>query len=98
MSKVQLQLVHDEGEVWENIDELIKAGVGDDRTESVRILREKSAYMLQSYERRNNPPTAETYSESKSILLAMGIPCLQCTELYEAEAVASSIVINGLRC
>jgi flap endonuclease-1 len=95
MSKVQLQLVHDEGKVWENIDKHIKGSTGDDRTESVLELREKSTYMSQSYERRNNPPTSETYSESKSILLAMGIPCLQSTELYEAEAVASSIVMNG---
>jgi len=95
MSKLQLQLVAEEGQVWEHINELIKSDSSQDEVKSVQFLEQKSAYMSQSYERRNNPPTAETYAESKSILLAMGVPCIQSTGPYEAEAVASSIVMNG---
>ena len=97
MSKTQYQLTLEEGKLWEkltNSDEAV------DREESptaaiLASLREKSFSMVQSYHRRNNPPTEITYEESKNILQAMGVPCIESTGPYEAEALASSLVLNG---
>ncbi|KAI9465765.1 PIN domain-like protein [Lactarius psammicola] len=58
-------------------------------------LREKSCFMVQSLLRRSSPPTEVTYEESKSVLHAMGVPCIESTGPYEAEALASSLVLNG---
>jgi hypothetical protein len=58
-------------------------------------LAEKSSLISQSYERRNNPPTAQTYEECKEIIRALGVPCLDSDGPYEAEALAASLVING---
>jgi hypothetical protein len=96
MSKLQHKLVLEEGHVWKQIEQLTPTSeVQDTPVSSLHSLEEKSAYMSQSYDRRNNPPTAETYAECKLILGAMGVPCIEATGPYEAEAVASSIVING---
>ncbi|CAE6489591.1 unnamed protein product [Rhizoctonia solani] len=59
-------------------------------------LEERSGRMAASFARRANPPTALTYAESRLILEAMGIPCLQSSLPYEAEALACSLVLNGL--
>lgn len=96
MSKLQHELAIDEGQVWVGIHGMIATDAEDDKYTSVlQALEERSAYMSQSYERRNNPPTAETYAECRLILEAMGVPCIEATGPYEAEAVASSIVVNG---
>jgi flap endonuclease-1 len=58
-------------------------------------LAEKSSLISESYERRNNPPTAQTFEESKEIIRALGVPCLDSVGAYEAEALAASLVING---
>jgi flap endonuclease-1 len=58
-------------------------------------LAEKSNLISESYERRNNPPTAQTYEESKEIIRALGVPCLDSDGPYEAEALAASLVLNG---
>jgi len=58
-------------------------------------LAEKSSLISESYERRNNPPTAQTFEESKEIIRALGVPCLDSAGAYEAEALAASLVING---
>ena len=97
MSRTQYQLTLEEGKLWEKLtdpDEVID----DDELPSLAILaslREKSSFMVQSYHRRNNPPTKITYEESKNILHAMGVPCIESTGPYEAEALASSFVLNG---
>ncbi|CAE6455125.1 hypothetical protein ACGC1H_004553 [Rhizoctonia solani] len=59
-------------------------------------LEEQSGLMAASLARRANPPTALNYAESRLILEAMGIPCLQSYLPYEAEALACSLVLNGL--
>jgi hypothetical protein len=59
-------------------------------------LEEQSGLMVASLTRRANPPTALTYAESRLILEAMGIPCIESYVPYEAEALASSLVLNGL--
>jgi len=59
-------------------------------------LLDKSYTMASMYERRTNIPTQETYREAKCILKAMGIPCIEVNGAYEAEALASSMVLAGL--
>lgn len=97
MSKTQYQLTLEEGKLWEKLTDPDEV-VDHDETSTVAILaslREKSSFMVQSYHRRNNPPTETTYEESKNILHAMGVPCIESTGPYEAEALASSLVLNG---
>jgi len=97
MSKTQYQLTLEEGKLWEKLTDPDEA-VDHDESPTVTILaslREKSSFMVQSYHRRNNPPTEVTYEESKNILHAMGVPCIESTGPYEAEALASSLVLNG---
>jgi len=100
MSKTQYQLTVEEGKLWEKLTD--PGEVVDDYEHEVSttasllaFLREKSSFMVQSYLRRNNPPTEFTYDESKNILHAMGVPCIESTGPYEAEALASSLVLNG---
>lgn len=100
MSKTQYQLTVEEGKLWEKLTD--PGEVVDDHDHEVStsasllaFLREKSSFMVQSYLRRNNPPTEITYDESKNILHAMGVPCIESTGPYEAEALASSLVLNG---
>jgi hypothetical protein len=100
MSKTQYQLTVEEGKLWEKLadpDEVVDDHDQDKSTTAslLAFLREKSSFMVQSYIRRNNPPTEITYDESKNILHAMGVPCIESTGPYEAEALASSLVING---
>jgi flap endonuclease-1 len=97
MSKTQYQLTLEEGKLWEKLTDPDEA-VDHDESPTVAILaslREKSSFMVQSYHRRNNPPTEITYKESKSILHAMGVPCIESTGPFEAEALASALVLNG---
>lgn len=103
MSKQQLQLIVDEGNIWDKLVEP-RSSVSATRSKlpeerdtgpALSLLAEKSSVMSQSYERRNNPPTAQTYEESKQIIKAMGIPCVEAAGAYEAEALAASLVING---
>jgi hypothetical protein len=97
MSKTQYQLTIEEGKLWEKLTDPDQA-VDQDESQMAAILaslREKSSFMVQSYHRRNNPPTKVTYEECKNILNAMGVPCIDSTGPYEAEALASSLVLNG---
>jgi len=97
MSKTQYQLSVDEGILWEKLTDPDEGVDYDESTVAaiLAFLREKSSFMVQSYLRRNNPPTEITYNESKNILNAMGVPCIESTGPYEAEALASSLVLNG---
>ena len=97
MSKTQYQLTLEEGKLWEKLTNSDEAVDLDESPTEVILasLREKSSAMVQSYHRRNNPPTEITYGESKNILQAMGVPCIESTGPYEAEALASSLVLNG---
>ena len=97
MSKTQYQLTVEEGKLWEKLTDPDEVVDYDESTVAaiLAFLREKSSFMVQSYLRRNNPPTEITYNESKNILHAMGVPCIESTGPYEAEALASSLVLNG---
>ena len=96
MSKRQNELTFEESNFWEHLSDAEVSKLGADAVEhELAALAEKSNVISQSYERRTHPPTAETYEESKEILRAMGVPCLESTGPFEAEALASSLVIHG---
>ncbi|KAH9177730.1 PIN domain-like protein [Lactarius sanguifluus] len=97
MSRTQYQLTVEEGKLWEKLTDPEEASDHEESpTETILAsLREKSCFMVESLVRRSNPPTEITYEESKSVLHAMGVPCIDTTGPYEAEALASSLVLNG---
>ena len=51
---------------------------------------------MDAYQLRSTPPSNETYDECKMMIEAMGVPWIEAPAPYEAEAVASSLVINGI--
>ena len=64
--------------------------------ERLDALRIKSKVVTESYQRRMDPPTKNTYMESRKILEAMGVLCYEVEGAYEGEALASSLVLQGL--
>ncbi|KDQ58433.1 hypothetical protein JAAARDRAFT_176373 [Jaapia argillacea MUCL 33604] len=106
MNKTQNRLTADEGRLWEALAVEASAiqpifqdtmdGCTSPKVESdLAALVERSQFISESYQRRSNPPTTQTYDECKLILSAMGIPCVESTGPYEAEALAASMVIHG---
>ncbi|KAH9836345.1 PIN domain-like protein [Rhodofomes roseus] len=96
MSKRQHELTMEEGVFWDHLSDAQPSQLGADTVEhELAGLAERSNIISQSYERRTHPPTAETYVESKEILRAMGVPCIESTGPFEAEALASSLVLHG---
>lgn len=94
MSKNQVQLTLDEGSLWRSFVNQSVVDEADPR-EKLELLSRKSESLSKSYERRNNPPTPRTYEESRLILQAMGVPCVETAVPYEAEALAASLVHHG---
>ncbi|OJA17680.1 hypothetical protein AZE42_03022 [Rhizopogon vesiculosus] len=88
MSKSQLQMTIEEGQIWDTL--------GDAPVTALAMLAERSSTISESYARRSNPPTVQTYEESKEMLHAMGVPCIESEGPFEAEALASSLVIHGV--
>lgn len=95
MSRHQLQLTVEEGKIWDELVESKMAPFNETMDVSLASLEEKSHLMSQSYDKRTNPPTAQTYEESKEIIRALGIPCMEVAGAFEAEALAASLVLNG---
>jgi flap endonuclease-1 len=92
MSKHQLQMTLDEGHIWN----FLSADVPPLDTESALMtLAERSTVISRSYQRRNNSPTTQTYDECKELLRAMGVPCIESTGPFEAEALACALVAHG---
>jgi len=104
MTKAQNQLTIDEGKVWKKIatsmSMYMKPAAPLDfpisTINDIHTLMDKSYSMTTSFQRRTDTPTAQTYRESKEILQAMGIPCIDATDAIEAEALASAMVHQGL--
>ncbi|KAG6854103.1 hypothetical protein C0991_010517 [Blastosporella zonata] len=108
MTKAQYQLTLEEGRFWDSFaaSQSIEQGLGHEREpvgmtgsdlpDALEKLSKTSDLMSASFERRMYPPTSSTYAESKEILRAMGVPCLDTSGAFEAEALASSMVLNGL--
>ncbi|KAJ3853655.1 PIN domain-like protein [Lentinula lateritia] len=107
MSKRQCQLTLQEGEFWDSLTstlgsepeltpvELHSHYEGDAHHKMLQELTHKSNLISESYRTSTHPPTSQTYVESKEILQAMGVPCIDCDGPFEAEALASSLVLNG---
>lgn len=93
-SKFQALLTQEEGLLWSSI---VSEPAEKEALPSTTIsdLANRSQFLSESYERRSKAPSAETYEESKGILRAMGVPYIECDGPYEAEALASSLVIRG---
>ncbi|KAK0495872.1 PIN domain-like protein [Armillaria luteobubalina] len=94
MTKGQYELILEEGKVWGNlavVDESEETSMEDE----VFKVYQKSTVMFESYARRTRPPTAQNYIESKEILEAMGIACVESEGPYEAEALACALVSHG---
>ena len=103
MTKAQYQLTLDERSLWEQLvssPSIITHSSEDEFSLAVEMtlenLTQTSNVMFESYQRRTNPPTTQTYEDSKSIIQAMGVPCIESVGPFEAEALASSIVLSGL--
>ncbi|KIJ32168.1 hypothetical protein M422DRAFT_35967 [Sphaerobolus stellatus SS14] len=98
MSKHQIQLTMEEGHLWEALanDKAQASFDAEDAEEKLGGLAQRSENLTKSYENRNNLPTTQTYEESKTILRALGVPCIEAAEPFEAEAVAASLVRHGL--
>jgi flap endonuclease-1 len=102
MTKAQYQLMLDEKRFWEHLvssPSIIMDSSEEEfscAVETLVNLTHTSNVMSESYQRRTNPPTAQTYEESKEIIQAMGMPCVDAVGPFEAEALASSIVLSGL--
>lgn len=103
MTKAQYQLTLDERNLWEQIvscPSIITDPSEEKLPHAVEItlasLTQTSNVMSESYQRRTNPPTAQTYEECKRIIQAMGVPCIESVGPFEAEALASSMVLNGM--
>ncbi|OCH86804.1 PIN domain-like protein [Obba rivulosa] len=91
MSKTQAQLTAEEGVIWARL----AAADADAVHTELAALEEKSTLMSESYRRRTSPPTQETYEQCREILEAMGVPCIVSDGPYEAEALASALVLQG---
>lgn len=74
------------------LDNFILSAV-EDRLDA---LTNRSEVVADSYQRRMCVPTKNTYSESREILEAMGVPCYEIEGEHEGEALASSLVLRGL--
>lgn len=92
MSKSQLQMTIDEGQVWEAF---ATSPLPTELEAILMSLARKSGAISYSYHRRTNLPSPETYKECKEMLRAMGVPCIDTTGPFEAEALASSLVMHG---
>ncbi|KAG8216877.1 PIN domain-like protein [Butyriboletus roseoflavus] len=95
MSKQQLQMTFDEGHIWNCLSGQ-SSGVPALETESALMtLAERSTVISRSYQRRSNSPTTQTYEECKELLRTMGVPCIESSGPFEAEALACALVIHG---
>ncbi|KAF7318902.1 hypothetical protein HMN09_00226000 [Mycena chlorophos] len=93
LSKRQLRLTADETKFWA---ELASDSLTAPPSNTLQSLTARAAAISESYQRRTNPPTTRTYEECKELLRSMGVACVDSTGMFEAEALASSMVLNGM--
>jgi flap endonuclease-1 len=103
MSKSQYDLTVEENRFWKDCISTLQSDVTPhldvvprNTQDQLNPLVDKSFVMASMYERRTNVPTQETYRQARYILEALGIPCIEVNGAYEAEAMASSMVLAGL--
>ncbi|KAF8137512.1 hypothetical protein EV363DRAFT_1318173 [Boletus edulis] len=94
MSKQQLQMTLDEGHIWNLLSGLSYDTPPSETESALLTLAERSTVISRSYQRRINSPTSQTYEECKELLRAMGVPCLESSGPFEAEALACAIVTH----
>ncbi|OCB88724.1 PIN domain-like protein [Sanghuangporus baumii] len=95
-SRKQLSLSYDENLLWNKIPSLI-AHPRFLRTPPLLVnLLQRCKILCESYKKRASPPTEETYKESRMILEALGVPCIESRGQYEAEGLAAALVRRGL--
>ena len=97
VTKAQAHLAVRESALWTGLSKLHiddKDGL-DHLTTLAKDLVGQSRGMSNSFERRTNLPTATTYRESREILEAMGIRCVESEGEVEAEGLASAMVLCG---
>ena len=93
ISRSQHEMTIEEGLIWDSFFQRQDLAA---IAEQFEVLASKSKALCKSYEHRGTPPTDTTYMECKLIIEAMGIPYIESPPPYEAEALASSLVLNGL--
>lgn len=93
LSKSQHGLALEESHFWAQLVE--DDTLADSLARSAELLAAKSSVLSESYVRRTHPPTSQSYQDSKEILRAMGIPCVEPSGPFEAEALAASLVLSG---
>jgi len=99
MSRNQSVLSEEEDSIWNC---LLYSSESTDESESVATvlqdqlstLENKSNTMADMFERRR-PPDQSTYDESKLMLRALGVPCLDSPFATEGEAYAAALVLSG---
>ena len=97
LSKSQNELLLEDGKLWEQLASSAESDrFTETATQLAEMLKMKSTVLSESYVRRTDAPTAQTYEECREILRNMGVPCLEATDRFEGEALAASMVINGL--
>ncbi|KAG7091157.1 hypothetical protein E1B28_010210 [Marasmius oreades] len=101
MSKTQHQLTREEGDFWDAVAfspplTLLPTPTATPTPDILlTTLTKKSDLLSESYKRRAHPPTPKHYTQVKELIRAMGVPCIDSKGPFEAEALASSIVLNG---
>lgn len=95
MSKQQLQMTLDEGHIWSFLSGPLSDVPPLETESALMTLAERSTVISQSYQRRSNSPTTQTYEECKELLHAMGAPCIESSGPFEAEALACALVTHG---
>ncbi|KAJ3538865.1 hypothetical protein NMY22_g4988 [Coprinellus aureogranulatus] len=97
VTRAQAHLAVKEGDLWASLSHLSlddEAGLYHLSTLAGELVGESKG-MSSSFERRTNLPTAATYRESREILEAMGIRCVESEGEIEAEGLASAMVLEG---
>ena len=92
ISRSQHEMTVEEGLIWDSFFQRQDLGA---IAEQFEVLASRSKALCKSYEHRGTPPTNTTYTECKLIIEAMGVPHIECPPPFEAEALASSLVLNG---
>ncbi|KZT34400.1 PIN domain-like protein [Sistotremastrum suecicum HHB10207 ss-3] len=93
MSRSQHELVEEEGRIWQDL--LDPSDEPSDALSKILALEHRSSVILRSYERRR-APSRTTYEDAKTMLRAMGVPYIDCPPQVEGEALAASLVKQGL--
>ncbi|KAH9941626.1 PIN domain-like protein [Epithele typhae] len=92
-SKLQNELTEAEYQLWDELR--VSQSISPYMVDKVGALVDKSRTLCTSYLDRTRP-TARLYNESKELLKAMGVLCIQASKGVEGEALAASLVAHGI--